>query len=104
MATTARRSTGVAVWEDPDTIPRDGSPVLVLKANALVEACRYGVLDEGEADEIGGWFELDWRDLCFYDEQPEDAEYPSSPVVGWLPFPAFSDPFVFMAKPTKKEA
>lgn len=74
------------VWRSPTTIPRDGSPILLLMADWDVVACRYGHEIGTTDDAPGSWFTMDWADVHY-----DDAENRKK-FLGWLPFPLIADP------------
>lgn len=75
------------VWRSPTTIPRDGSPILLLLHDFEVYACRYGVPEGMEDADEPYWFSVDWTDVQM-DDGPEERQR----MIGWLPFPLIADP------------
>jgi hypothetical protein len=75
------------VWRSPTTIPRDGSPILLLMADWDVFGCRHGREIESAVDAPCYWYTLDWSDACVADDAENRKKF-----VGWLPFPLIADP------------
>ena len=78
------------IWRSLGTIPRDGSPILLLLSDYVVYSCRFGVPEGSVNNDDCSWYDIDWSGTAIGDDAESRAKF-----MGWLPFPLIADPHPF---------